>query len=113
MSGVFTGVGPEAETIVEPGGGKQSKPLARLDLIPMTALVHVGKILDQGAAKYGENNWRKIPWRSHVNKALIHLAALLAGDAQDDHIGHACCRMQMALEAYLTSGPETPAAPPG
>ena len=38
----------------------------------------------------------------HLNKALIHIAAFLAGDTQDDHIGHACCRLQMALEKHLS-----------
>ena len=95
------GVGPDAPIVTLEGGGRQSQTPARLDLIPMRALLHVGAILQEGAAKYGINNWRSIPVESHLNKAMIHIAAFLLGDTQDDHIGHACCRLQMALEKHL------------
>lgn len=101
---VFDGVGPDAQTVTAANGAKQSAPVARLDLTPMRALMHVGKILQEGAAKYGENNWRGLTVADHVNKALIHLAAFLVGDTTDDHLGHACCRLQMALECHLTDG---------
>ncbi len=95
------GVGPDAPTVTLPNGAKQSATPARLDLIPMLALLHVGAILQEGAAKYGEKNWVGIPVVQHLNKMLIHAAAFLAGDTQDDHIGHLCCRAQMALERFL------------
>ncbi len=98
---IVDGVGPDAPIVTLPNGAKQSAPAARLDLTPMRALLHVGRILQEGAAKYGESNWRGIPTESHLNKALVHIAAHLLGDTQDDHIGHACCRLQMALEKHL------------
>ena len=93
---------PEAPTEVNSDGGRQSYLGARADLIPAKALLHVAGILDAGAKKYGEENWRKIPTRDHVNHALVHLFAHLSGDTQDDHLGHACCRLQMALETHLS-----------
>lgn len=95
------GVGPDAPIVTNAAGAKQSASPARLDLIPMRALLRVGAILQEGAAKYGETNWRGIPVNDHLNHALVHIAAFLAGDTQDDHVGHACCRLQMALEKHL------------
>ncbi len=108
MADLVAGVGPDAPTVVLSNGAKQSATPARLDLIPMLALLHVGAILKEGAEKYGEGNWLGIPVRMHVNKALIHLAAFLAGDTQDDHLGHACCRIQMALERKILDEHEVP-----
>lgn len=101
MKKIIEGVGKEAPIETLPNGAKQSAPPARLDLIPMRALMRVGSVLQEGAEKYGIDNWRGIPASAHINKVLIHLAAFLLGDTQDDHIGHACCRMQMALEKHL------------
>ena len=37
-----------------------------------------------------------IPQEEHINHALIHIIAHLAGDTQDEHIDHALCRLMMA-----------------
>lgn len=93
------GVGPDAPTITNAAGGKQSDSPARLDLFPPRAWLAVGGVLKHGAGKYGENNWHKISVREHINHALVHYAAYLAGDTSDDHLEHAACRAMMALEA--------------
>lgn len=101
---VIPGVGPDAPTVTDPKtGAKQSATPARLDLMPALALFNIGEILQTGAAKYGVDNWRGIPCREHLNKVLIHIYAHLAGDRTDDHLGHAGCRMLMALEQNLAS----------
>lgn len=92
------GVGPDAPTIVNEAGGKQSVSQYRTDLLPPRALLSIAKVLKHGADKYGDDNWRKIRRKDHINHALTHLFALLAGDAQDDHLEHAACRVLMALE---------------
>jgi hypothetical protein len=61
----------------------------------------VAQVLHLGAVKYGENNWRGIPVSDHLNHALIHIYAYLSGDTQDNHLGHAACRMMMAHEQAL------------
>ena len=98
------GVGPDAPTITGDHGGKQSETLSRLDLFPPLAWLHIGAILKTGARKYGIDNWRKIPAREHLNHALIHAAAALAGDTQDDHSGHFACRAMMYLEQTIVEG---------
>lgn len=59
-------------------------------------VIRVAKVLQFGADKYKANNWRLIPQEEHLNHALIHIVAFLAGDTQDDHLDHALCRLMMA-----------------
>lgn len=55
-----------------------------------------------GAEKYGETvddrNYTKIPSADHINHAVQHLFACLAGDTSDDHLGHAIVRCMFAYE---------------
>lgn len=60
------------------------------------ALIEIGKILQIGAEKYAPNNWRLIPQEDHLNHALVHYIAYLAGDMQDAHLQHCMCRLMMA-----------------
>lgn len=98
MKQVIHGVGKDAEIVVNEVGAKQSKTLYRCDLLPPLATLAVSKVLAEGAEKYGVNNWHGIPVNDHLNKALVHAYAYLAGDTQDDHLEHAACRLLMALE---------------
>lgn len=60
------------------------------------AIISIAKVLQYGASRYKANNWRLIPQEEHINHALIHIIAHLAGDTQDEHIDHALCRLMMA-----------------
>lgn len=60
------------------------------------AIISIARVLQYGASRYKANNWRLIPQEEHINHALIHLVAQLAGDRQDKHIDHALCRIMMA-----------------
>ena len=55
----------------------------------------IAKVLQYGADRYEPNNWRLIPQEEHINHALVHLVAEIAGDKQDDHRDHALCRLMM------------------
>lgn len=101
MAEIIDGVGPDTPTLVNERGGKQSAIPYRCDLLPARATLAVAGVLAPGAVKYGENNWRNISVGEHVNHALTHLFAYLAGDASDDHLSHAACRALMALEIHL------------
>lgn len=92
------GVGPDAPTVTNAAGGKQSRTRYRCDLLPGRAVLAVAEVLSAGAEKYGEDNWRLIPVRDHVNHALTHLLAFVAGDGSDDHLSHAACRVLFALD---------------
>ena len=91
------GVGPDAEIVTNDRGAMQSKVNHRLDLIPADAVFRMGETLKIGAERYAEWNWTGIPTTDHINHALIHLYAWLAGDTQDDHLGHAITRIAFAI----------------
>lgn len=71
---------------------------------PTEILLHISKVLQEGAEKYSPNNWRLIPEEEHLNHALCHLLALDKGDEQDDHLGHFYCRIMMAYATKKTEG---------
>lgn len=87
-----------APTITNDKGGKQSQLSYRFDLLDTKAMFQLASILHQGAIKYGDNNWRNIPAQDHINHALVHIFAYLHHDTQDDHLGHAFCRLMFALD---------------
>lgn len=93
-SNLDSNLSPDAP--LEPGG-LQSLLNLRFDLLDTKAIFQLAGILDYGAKKYGENNWRKISVESHLNHALVHIFAYLQHDTQDDHLGHAFCRLMFAL----------------
>lgn len=98
---ILEGVGRDAPTVVNEAGGRQSAVKHRCDLLPALATLSVAKVLAEGAEKYGEENWRLIPAKEHLNHALVHLFAHLQGDTQDEHLPHAACRVFFALDKWL------------
>lgn len=103
---VVMGVGKDAPVVVNAHGGKQSHSPYRCDLLPPLATLAVAGVLRHGAAKYGANNWHAIEVPEHLNHAITHVFAYLAGDGSDDHLEHAACRLLMALEQKLTGRPK-------
>jgi hypothetical protein len=95
------GVGPDTPTTTNEAGGKQSVSLYRFDLIPYLALFSEAKVLAEGAKKYGEWNWEKITIQDHLNHALTHIYAFLAGDVSENHLANLACRAHFALDLYL------------
>lgn len=96
------GVGPDAPITTNAKGGKQSLVPFRCDLLPPLAALRVAEVLEHGATKYGPKNWHAIAVEEHLNHMLAHTFAYLAGDTQDDHLGHAACRAFMALDQLLS-----------
>lgn len=96
------GVEPDAPVVENENGGKQSETPYGFHLIPPSAIFEAAKVLKYGADKYGETfesrNYNKIDTNSHLNHALQHIYAFLAGDTQDDHLGHALVRLMFAYD---------------
>jgi len=92
-------------------GARQSKVEERYDLLPPHAMERLAQVLGYGAAKYGERNWVGIPAASHLNHARRHLTKLEQGDASEDHVGHALCRIVMWADTLLRHK-ETPGVEP-
>lgn len=94
---MFESLGKDAPTVTNEQGGRQSHLPFRFDLLDPHAMAALGNVLYEGAAKHGDENWRKIPIRDHLNHLLAHVFAYMAGDESDDHLEHAFCRAMMAV----------------
>ncbi|WP_455596259.1 dATP/dGTP diphosphohydrolase domain-containing protein [Cloacibacillus porcorum] len=76
----------------------------RLDLIPVTPLLAIGKVLTYGAKKYSERNWEKgLAWSRCYAAALRHLFAWWSGETNDpetglNHLDHALCEIMFLRE---------------
>lgn len=93
--GSIYGVGPEAETVQNEQGGKQSATPYGFDCLDVGAIFATAKVLEEGRQKYGKGNWLKIPPEDHANHLLMHVFAWMAGDTSDEHLAHAMCRAMM------------------
>ena len=92
---------PQAEIVTNEAGGKQSDTGTAFHYADPLAMLALAKVLDYGAKRYDRDNWRLIEEEEHINHAITHLFAYMAGDEQDDHLEHALCRVHMALARKL------------
>ena len=101
-SPVIDGVGADVPVTTNENGGKQSRTPYGFHLLPTSAIFDAAKVAAEGAAKYGETfrkrNYTKISTEDHLNHAIQHIYAFLAGDKQDDHLGHAIVRLMFAYD---------------
>jgi len=102
---IVAGVGPDAPTVTNEAGAKQSKVPYRMELIDARAQFEMARVLAEGADKYGAGNWRGIPVADHLNHLLVHVYAYLAGDTSDDHLAHAMCRAMFAQAVTIENNP--------
>jgi len=62
----------------------------RYDLIPTSVLHRLAVHYENGAAKYGDNNWQKgQPLNQYYNSAMRHLQAIKDGKLDEDHFSAA------------------------
>jgi hypothetical protein len=108
MNKTIKGVGKDAPVTTNEHGAKQSALPYRLTLADPNALLQLGKVLMDGAEKYGVSiigeGWYKISVEDHLDHALNHIFAWKVGDTQEDHLAHAQCRIHMALAVELRRG---------
>jgi len=95
------GVSKDAPKTTNEQGGSQSAVAYGFDCLDPKAMFAMCEALEEGRQSYGKDNWRKIPMEDHINHLLIHIFAYLAGDTQDDHLGHAMCRAMFAKAVDL------------
>lgn len=92
------GLDPDMPTVTNSKGGKQSDTPYGLRYVPPVAILKVSEVLKKGAEKYGGRNWTNIEIEDHLNHALQHIFAYLAGDRSDNHLANLSCRSLFALE---------------
>ena len=69
---------------------KYDQTKTRMDLVPLSVMESLGKILTMGAQKYGENNWQNLPdyWKRYKAALLRHLTAIDKGELIDSESGY-------------------------
>jgi hypothetical protein len=105
-------VSPDAyEDYKEATGLRYNEGKSRVDLLDPAWLEDVGMVLEFGARKYAQNNWRGgIPISGIVSSLLRHTFALMRGEEMDKesglrHTAHLSCNA-MFLHWMLLNRPD-------
>lgn len=92
---------------MEPGRKDDGNKL-RWHLLPFGAVREVVRVLDRGATKYAEENWRSVPEarKRYFSALLRHITAWWDGERNDPewelhHLAHAACCVLFLLALDL------------
>jgi len=71
----------------------------RFDLLPFYAIQRLARVYENGATKYGDNNWRLgQPCSRYLDSALRHLMKAGAGWEDEDHFAQAMWNVAAIIE---------------
>jgi hypothetical protein len=98
-------LGLESKPAVSDVGAKHDTGKPRYSLLPWRGIDEVVAVLEHGARKYGEGNWRLVPEarQRYLDAALRHVRAVLGGEDLDadsgrQHLAHAVASLLFVLE---------------
>jgi hypothetical protein len=75
------------------------KGKGRFDLLPFYAIQRLARVYENGAIKYGDNNWRLgQPCSRYLDSALRHLMKAASGWKDEDHFGQAMWNIAAIME---------------
>ena len=85
-------------------GRKDDMDKLRWSLIPMGTMQEMVDVLEYGARKYGENNWKSVPQATqrYYDALMRHMDAWWRGERRDQetdrsHLAHAMCCVAFLL----------------
>lgn len=85
-------------------GRKDDMDKLRWSLIPMGTMQEMVDVLEYGARKYGENNWKSVPQANqrYYDALMRHMDAWWRGEGRDQetdrsHLAHAMCCVAFLL----------------
>lgn len=91
----------------EINGMKDDSNKIRMELVPMSVIENIAKILTYGAKKYSDNSWQNLDnfWNRYKGALLRHLAAIDKGELIDQesnlpHIDHVLCNAAFLSWGY-------------
>ena len=97
------GLSDAAAVVTNEAGGIQHSRPYRSEALFFRALLAISHVRHEAIVErgYPDDNYRLIPAREHIGRALTHLFAWMIGDTSNDHLAHAATRVLMALEIEL------------